>query len=179
MKTECAVHLIMFIPNETLMRKGNVNAATFENEGRTMIHDVSAARVKKMCDNFWLTFLGREFRSRLVTGSVIKIKIARHSVVEERIGTSELNVGEARFRSKKEFQGALGGCWNCLWIDWRRNVTFARKRVQGTSLSKFERSNFAFDTFTNIFAPRALCVCIPSSANGRAACIMRGIWFRW
>lgn len=39
-----------------------------------------------------------------------------------------------------------------------------------------ERSNFAFlDTFTNIFALRALCVCISSAVNGRAACIMRGI----
>lgn len=52
-----------------------------------------------------------------------------------------------------------------------------REKTSSWNVSQqVERSNFAFfDTFTNIFAPRALCVCIPSGANGRAACIMRGI----
>lgn len=63
----------IYSSNETLMRMGNVNAVTFENEG-CISHGC-----KKSMIIFLPADLPRELllRSRLVIGSVIKIKIAR------------------------------------------------------------------------------------------------------
>lgn len=159
---------------------------------------------QKLLAGFSQFLTGRKFYLKLVRESVIKMEVERVCnkwkavyVVnlrwEKGWDECEREGKPARASRKKRSQEALWWSRNCLWIDWRRNVTFLQNEFKEHSPKSWELAcacvhvcvaRRAFlSILSQIYSPRGAAlyvhVYLPFQvvANEGAACIMRDVWF--
>lgn len=164
------------------MRIGNVKCSDIWKWGtHDVSHDVSHMCKKKKRDNFELTFL-ENFDwvwRRLVTGSVIKIKIARHSAVRREDWHEGRMWARLVSEIRKNFKGRLVAAKLLLNRLTAGRVTFAWKRVQGTSPGKLSARILRSSILLQIYSPRGLYVHVSQVARMGGMHNERSVWFRW